>query len=46
MANEIMLIDRQGNAVTERAIAEMMQSGELVSVFAREQVTGIGHLRF
>jgi GntR family transcriptional regulator/MocR family aminotransferase len=29
LANEIMLIDRQGNAVTERAVAELMQSGEL-----------------
>lgn len=29
IANEIVLIDRQGNSVTERAIADLMQSGEL-----------------
>jgi GntR family transcriptional regulator / MocR family aminotransferase len=29
MANEIILIDRQGNSVTERAVADLMQSGEL-----------------
>lgn len=29
LANEVMLIDRQGNGVTERAVAELMQSGEL-----------------
>lgn len=29
MANEIMLIDRQGNSVAERAAAELMESGEL-----------------
>lgn len=29
LAGEVMLIDRQGNAVTERAAAELLQSGEL-----------------
>ncbi|BBU30353.1 hypothetical protein BTHE68_40870 [Burkholderia sp. THE68] len=29
MANEIVLIDRQGNSVTERAVSDLMQSGEL-----------------
>lgn len=29
IANEIVLIDRQGNSVTERAVADLMQSGEL-----------------
>jgi GntR family transcriptional regulator / MocR family aminotransferase len=29
MATEIMLIDRQGNSVTERAVSALMQSGEL-----------------
>lgn len=29
MANEIVLIDRQGNSVTERAVSDFMQSGEL-----------------
>ncbi|MEI6003367.1 PLP-dependent aminotransferase family protein [Paraburkholderia bengalensis] len=29
IANEVVLIDRQGNSVTERAVADLMQSGEL-----------------
>jgi GntR family transcriptional regulator/MocR family aminotransferase len=29
IANEIVLIDRQGNSVTERAVVELMESGEL-----------------
>jgi GntR family transcriptional regulator/MocR family aminotransferase len=29
IANEIILIDRQGDSVTERAVADLMQSGEL-----------------
>lgn len=29
LANEIMLVDRQGNTVTERAAAQMMHSGKL-----------------
>ncbi|MGF6757449.1 PLP-dependent aminotransferase family protein [Paraburkholderia sp. GAS42] len=29
IANEIVLIDRQGNSVTERAVADLLQSGEL-----------------
>lgn len=29
IANEVMLIDRQGNSVTERAAVELMENGEL-----------------
>lgn len=29
LANEVMLVDRQGNSVTEHAVAELMESGEL-----------------
>ncbi|MDO9365941.1 MAG: PLP-dependent aminotransferase family protein, partial [Methylotenera sp.] len=28
-ANEVMLIDRQGNSITEQAVAELMASGEI-----------------
>lgn len=28
-ANEVLLIDRQGNSVTEHAVAELMESGEI-----------------
>ena len=28
-ANEVMLIDRQGNSITELAVAELMESGEI-----------------